>query len=82
VQYCTTDPDCEDTFAAWTNSQIGQAARRVAATLGLIFVGGWLFALGIELVVPRRVNSRFRTRFGPPLSGRVATDGGASGNPG
>lgn len=55
VRYCSVDPDCENTFGEWTDAQIGQAARRVAPTIGLIFFGGWLLALGIELVFAPRV---------------------------
>jgi len=74
VQYCTTDPDCENTFGEWTDSQISQAARRVAATLGMIFLGGWLFALGIELVAPRGLSSKIRRRLEPRLAGDVAPE--------
>jgi hypothetical protein len=63
VQYCTLDDDCEDTFSEWRTDQISQAGRRVGATIGVIFVGGWLLALGIELVNAGRIQSRIRPRF-------------------
>ena len=75
VRYCSVDPDCENTFGQWTDAQIGQAARRVAPTIGLIFLGGWLLALGVELVVGPRLARRFR----PKLTGSLA---GGQGRPG
>lgn len=68
VRYCSVDPDCENTFSDWTNAQIGQAARRVAPTIGLIFLGGWLLALGIELVFAPRLARWIR----PQLTGSIA----------
>jgi len=55
VRYCSVDPDCENTFGEWTDAQIGRALRRIAPTTGLIFLGGWLLALGIELVFAPRL---------------------------
>ncbi len=55
VRYCSVDPDCENTFGEWTDSQIGRAMRGIAPTIGLIFLGGWLLALGIELVFAPRL---------------------------
>ncbi len=63
VRYCSIDPDCENTFGEWTDSQIGQAARRVAPTIGLIFLGGWLLALGIELVFAPRLMRLVRPKL-------------------
>lgn len=68
VRYCSVDPDCENTFGEWTDAQIGQAVRRVAPTIGLIFLGGWLLALGVELVIGPRVARRLR----PELTGSLA----------
>ncbi|WP_040493573.1 hypothetical protein [Ilumatobacter nonamiensis] len=76
VQYCTTDPDCEDTFDEWIDSQVGQAARKVGATLGMIFLGGWLVALGIELVRPRSLSARFRPQLRGAVAGSVGDSGG------
>ena len=63
VRYCSVDPDCENTFAEWTDAQIDQAVRRVAPTIGLIFLGGWLLALGVELVFAPRLVRLFRPKF-------------------
>ena len=68
VRYCSVDPDCENTFGDWTDAQIGRAARRVAPTIGLIFLGGWLLALGIELVFAPRLARLVR----PQLTGSLA----------
>ena len=65
VRYCSVDPDCENTFGEWSDAQIGQAMRGVAPTIGLIFLGGWLLALGIELVFAPRLMRLVR----PKLSG-------------
>ncbi|MGB3735113.1 MAG: hypothetical protein WA964_09180 [Ilumatobacter sp.] len=71
VRYCSVDPDCENTFGDWTDAQIGQAARRVAPTIGLIFLGGWLLALGIELVFAPRLARLVR----PTITGALARPG-------
>ena len=75
VRYCSVDPDCEDTFGDWTNAQIGRAARRVAPTIGLIFLGGWLLALGIELVFAPRLARLVRRT----LTGSIAPRGDTAG---
>lgn len=78
VQYCTIDEDCEDTFEAWTDAQIGEAGRKVGASIGMIFLGGWLVALGIELVRPRSISAR----FGPRLQGGIQAEPGPDGHSG
>lgn len=74
VRYCSVDPDCENTFGEWTNAQIGRAARRIAPTTGLIFLGGWLLALGVELVFGPRLARRLR----PKLTGSLDRAGAPS----
>ncbi len=60
VQYCSTDPDCESTFAEWTEAQIATAARKVAPPAALIFLGGWLLALGWSVLENKPVPDRLR----------------------
>jgi len=59
INYCTVDPDCPDSISEWTEGQIDDAASEVLPALGLVFAGGWLFALGIEL---NRRRSREQSR--------------------
>lgn len=61
VRYCSVDPGCENTFDEWSGAQIDGALGRVAPVTGLIFLGGWLLALGVELVVAPRM-ARFSRR--------------------
>jgi hypothetical protein len=75
VRYCSVDPDCENTFGEWTDAQIGRAARQVAPTVGLIFLGGWLLALGIELVFAPRMVRLVR----PKLTGSTVRSGDRTG---
>ena len=75
VRYCSVDPNCENTFGEWSDAQIGRAGRRVAPTIGLIFLGGWLLALGIELVFAPRLVARVR----PKLAGSVVEPNGPPG---
>lgn len=49
INYCTVDPDCPDSISDWTEEQIDEARNEVLPALGLVFVGGWLFALGVEV---------------------------------
>ena len=60
VRYCSTDPDCESTFAAWIDAQIGRAARKVIPPVALIFLGGWLLALGWRVLENKPVPDRLR----------------------
>ena len=59
VRYCSTDPDCANTFAEWSSAQIASATRKVAPPAAMIFLGGWLLALGWNLLqgvlVPVRI---------------------------
>jgi hypothetical protein len=71
VRYCSVDPECEDTFGEWTDAQISRAVRQVAPTTGLIFLGGWLLALGLELVLAPRAAAFVR----PKLSGSIVRPG-------
>lgn len=50
VRYCSTDPDCASTFDAWTADQLGDAARKVGPPIAIIVFGGWLAALGLNLL--------------------------------
>lgn len=64
INYCTVDPDCPDSISKWTEGQIRDASREVLPALGLVFAGGWLFALGVELNRHRaRVQSRRGARW-------------------
>ncbi|MEL6894242.1 MAG: hypothetical protein AAFP84_21805, partial [Actinomycetota bacterium] len=49
INYCTVDPDCPDTIGAWTSEKLAVARREVLPPLGIVFVGGWLTALGVAL---------------------------------
>jgi hypothetical protein len=60
VRYCSTDPDCESTFDEWSAAQISQAARKVAPPAAMIFLGGWLLALGWNLLPRRPIPNRLR----------------------
>jgi len=60
VRYCSVDPGCENTFDDWRDAQIDSALGRVAPVTGLIFLGGWLLALGVELVFAPRLARFFR----------------------
>jgi hypothetical protein len=73
VRYCSTDPDCESTFAEWTDAQISRAARKVAPTSAMIFLGGWLLALGWVLLQDKPVPERVRQWAGRVLGSRWVT---------
>ena len=60
VQYCSTDPDCESTFAEWTEAQLSRSARKVVPPVALIFLGGWLLALGWSVLENKPVPDRLR----------------------
>ena len=60
VRYCSTDPDCESTFREWSAAQIAQATRKVAPPAAMIFLGGWLLALGWNLLPRKPIPNRLR----------------------
>ncbi len=60
VRYCSTDPDCESTFGEWIDAQIETAARKVIPPVALIFLGGWLLALGWRVLENKPVPDRLR----------------------
>jgi len=80
VQYCSTDPDCESTFAEWTEAQITTAARKVAPPAALIFLGGWLLALGWSVLENKPVPSRLRV-WGNTVMVKLDTLGPTRGQP-
>ena len=73
VRYCSTDPDCESTFGEWSAAQIAQATRKVAPPVAMIFLGGWLLALGWNLLPQKPIPNRLR-RWMDSLMGGLDID--------
>lgn len=78
VRYCSTDPDCASTFDEWTAAQLADAARKVGPPIAIIVFGGWLTALGLNLLgfrpFARRLERWALTRVGAAGSAGDTTD--------